>query len=81
MMVLQPDTDGCLPIAVSFNDFWLTRGHKSLIGIGAVIDILTGLVMDTHVLSLLCQIYPTTGANVKREKPNEYEQWMQEHKD
>ncbi|KAK3701973.1 hypothetical protein RRG08_017863 [Elysia crispata] len=78
---LQPDADNCLQIAVSFDGFWLTRGHKSLIGIGAVIDILTGLVIDTHVLSLHCQICATTGAKIKKEKSNNYEQWLQEHKE
>ena len=52
-----------------------------MIDIGAVIDILTGLVIGTHVLSLHCQICATTGAKIKKEKPNIYEQWLQEHKE
>ena len=33
----------------------MTRGHKSLYGIGCVVDVVTGLVIDLAVLSLHCQ--------------------------
>ncbi|GFX73707.1 uncharacterized protein TNCV_4290231 [Trichonephila clavipes] len=33
-------------LSVSFDGTWLTRGHTSLIGVGCVIDMLTGYVVD-----------------------------------
>ncbi|GFT10850.1 uncharacterized protein TNCV_1944711 [Trichonephila clavipes] len=33
-------------IDVTFDGTWLTRGHSSQIGLGCVIDLLTGFVMD-----------------------------------
>ncbi|XP_005091180.1 uncharacterized protein LOC101848798 [Aplysia californica] len=72
--------DGVLDIAVSFDGSWLTRGHKSLIGIGCVIDVLTGLVLDSHVLSLHCQTCATTGQWKKTNTPLAYDAWLTEHK-
>ncbi|GFS07561.1 hypothetical protein ElyMa_001252300 [Elysia marginata] len=54
----------------------MTRGHSSLIGIGCIIDTLTGLVLDAHVLSQHCQTCATSGEWVKRETPHRYEQWL-----
>ena len=48
------DKDGILDIAVSFDGSWHTRGHSSSQGLGAVVDILTGLVIDYEVLSNNC---------------------------
>ncbi|GFW32164.1 uncharacterized protein TNCV_2601901 [Trichonephila clavipes] len=38
-------------LSVSFDGTWLTRGHTSLIGVGCVIDMLTGYVVDFEVMS------------------------------
>ncbi|GFN94321.1 hypothetical protein PoB_002082700 [Plakobranchus ocellatus] len=76
---LQAEEDAILNISVSFDGSWLTRGHKSLIGIGCVIDVLTGLIIDGHVLSLHCHVCAQTGASIKRETPHRYEQWRQDH--
>ena len=65
--------DDIIDISVSFDGSWLTRGHKSLIGIGCVIDVLTGLILDGHVCSLHCHICAQSGAFVKRETPHRYE--------
>ncbi|GFX03217.1 uncharacterized protein TNCV_1701011 [Trichonephila clavipes] len=37
-------------LSVSFEGTWLTRGHTSLIGVGCVIDMLTGYVVDFEVM-------------------------------
>ncbi|GFT52485.1 uncharacterized protein TNCV_14641 [Trichonephila clavipes] len=37
-------------LSVSFHGTWLTRGHTSLIGVGCVIDMLTGYVVDFEVM-------------------------------
>ncbi|GFW44034.1 uncharacterized protein TNCV_997991 [Trichonephila clavipes] len=38
-------------LSVSFDGTWLTRGQTSLIGVGCVIDMLTGYVVDFEVIS------------------------------
>ncbi|GFU51042.1 uncharacterized protein TNCV_2757151 [Trichonephila clavipes] len=45
---------GVLDITVSFDGSWQKRGYKSLYGIGVVIDLLTGLVIDYEILSKYC---------------------------
>ena len=42
-------------IAVSFDGSWMTRGHKSHIGVGFVIDCETGFILDYQVLSNICR--------------------------
>ncbi|KAK3802707.1 hypothetical protein RRG08_001969 [Elysia crispata] len=53
---LDVNDEDIIDISVSFDSSWLTRGHKSLIGIGCVIDVLTGLITDGHMSNLHCQI-------------------------
>ena len=48
------DDNGVLDIAVSFDEEWQKRGQSSHIGIGSVIDMLTGLPIGFHVLSNFC---------------------------
>ena len=76
---LDVGEEDIIDISVSFDGSWLTRGHKSLIGIVCVIDVLTGLILDGHVCSLHCHICAQSGAFVKRETPHSYERWRQEH--
>ena len=47
--------DGVLNLGVSYDGSWAKRGHTSKIGVGAIIEIMTGLVVDYHVMSLYCQ--------------------------
>ncbi|GFR62329.1 hypothetical protein ElyMa_001869100 [Elysia marginata] len=77
---LQLEGNDVLDISVSYDGSWLTCEHKSLIGIGCVIDVLTGLVIDGHVLSLHCHICARTGTKIKRETPHRYDDWFQQHK-
>ena len=46
--------DGIRDITVSFDGSWHKRGHTSLYGIGVVVEITTGLVLDYVVLSKYC---------------------------
>ena len=39
-------SDEIINIVVSFDGSWLARGHISRYGIGAVIDVVTGHVID-----------------------------------
>ena len=43
-----------LDISVSFDGTWMTRGHTSMYGVGCVIDLLTGFVLDYTVMSKYC---------------------------
>lgn len=45
-----------IDVAVSFDGSWPKRGHTSLIGFGAVVDILTGLVVDFELVSKYCHM-------------------------
>lgn len=49
MLGVLPDENGILDVDVSFDGSWLTRGHKSHIGIGTVIECNTGLVLDSEI--------------------------------
>ena len=63
------DVNTPLDIAVSFDGTWLTRGHSSLIGVGCVVEVITGLTLDFHVVSLHCQVCATTGESMKKNAP------------
>lgn len=63
-------------IAVSFDGSWMTRGHSSHIGVAAVIELFTGLVLDYVVFSNFC-------AGCKRgptESDPSYEAWKSSHR-
>ncbi|GFR99089.1 hypothetical protein ElyMa_004519500 [Elysia marginata] len=76
---LEVGEDYVIDISVSFDGSWLTRGHKSLIGIGCMIDVVTGLIIDGHVCSLHCHICAQAGEFIRRETPHRYKQWKQAH--
>lgn len=68
------DIDGKLNIDVSFDGTWLSRGHKSHIGAGFVIDLSSGIVVDYKILSNYCNAC----ASMKKKKDEEnFEQWRQ----
>lgn len=72
------DNDSVIDISVSFDGSWLTRGHSSNIGVGCVVDILTGLCIDLHVMSTYCQ---KCDMNERKFKDNEnaYKEWFVKH--
>ena len=47
--------DNVIDVTVSFDGSWMTRGHSSLYGIGCVVGVVTGLVLDYAVMSRYCQ--------------------------
>lgn len=54
----------------------MTRGHSSHIGVGAVVELFTGYVLDYVVLSnfcLGCEVGPKPGSEF-------YEQWREAHR-
>lgn len=73
------DCDGILNLGVSFDGTWHRRGHSSLYGIGCVIDILTGLVIDYIVLSKYCHMCEVSKEELNPESP-EFHIWYESHK-
>ena len=70
---------GIIDIAVSYDGTWHTRGHSSKLGVACVIDLLTGICIDYHVMSKYCQKCETTGKKMEELGPNAYEVWFREH--
>ncbi|KAH9372086.1 hypothetical protein HPB48_017427 [Haemaphysalis longicornis] len=63
-------------IDVTYDGTWMTRGHSSHIGVGCVIELYTGLVLDHCVLSNYCQgcaVGPKPG-------DGNYEERLEKHK-
>lgn len=67
-------------IGVSYDGTWMKRGHTSKYGLGLVIDILTGLVLDFEIMSKYCSICEKTERKMDVAS-DEYKQWYQSHKD
>ena len=76
-MGVKPDMHGVLNIGVSFDGTWQKRGHSSHNGAGAVIDLLTGLPIDSETLSNFCYKC-TVGPN---ETDSNYAEWFEKHKE
>ena len=59
--------------AVSFDGTWFKRGFTSLIGVVFVISIVTGEVLDYHVLSKTCQKCALKKAQCEEDET--FEEW------
>ncbi|GFX79278.1 uncharacterized protein TNCV_695901 [Trichonephila clavipes] len=57
----------------------MERGHSSLIGVGCVIDMLTGYVVDFEVMSKLCR-HCSVGKNKLDQSSAEFSIWYEGHK-
>lgn len=69
------DIDNPGNIAVSYDGSWMTRGHTSHIGVGTVIELFTGLVLDYVVLSNFC-----AGCERAPDKNDPaYQSWTESH--
>ncbi|GFO14797.1 hypothetical protein PoB_004130200 [Plakobranchus ocellatus] len=66
--------------AGSYDGSWMTLGHTSHMGLGCVIDVMTGLVIDHHMMSTFCHTCATTGAWMKDQQPARFDAWMEEHR-
>ena len=72
-MGVHPDASGILDIDVSYDGAWQRRGHSSHNGMGAVIDLITGLPLDFEILSNFC-----LKCKIAAEKPEDPE-WKAKH--
>ena len=73
---VQPDEHGVLDIRVSYDGSWQKRGHTSHNGTGAVIEPLTGLLIDFKVLSNFCQ-----KCKMAQQSEEDTDNWMLRHKE
>ncbi|GBN18257.1 hypothetical protein AVEN_81276-1 [Araneus ventricosus] len=69
-----------IDIGVSYDGSWLTRGHTSNIGIGCVIDLMTGFVIDFEVMSKRCEECQQTELALD-EDTAEFHFWYECHRD
>lgn len=67
-------------IAVSFDGSWHKRGFTSIYGLGCVIDLLTGYVIDYEVLSKYCQQCSIAKKDLG-EKSDKFNLWFKDHKE
>lgn len=72
--------DEIMNITVSYDGTWHTRGHSSNYGIGIVIDVLTGLVLDYIILSKFCTQCSQMEAKMKGNE-QEFLIWQKKHRD
>ena len=75
------DESGVIDLTVSFDGSWMTRGHKSLYGIGCVVEVVTGLVIDFAVLSLYCQSCSCASKRCGGKDTTGFQQWHEQHTD
>ena len=71
--------DSILDLTASFDGSWMTRGHKSLYGVGCVVEVTTGLVLDLAVLSLYCQRCTYAEKLFGGTHTPEFQQWLETH--
>ena len=72
------ESDGPLELSVSYDGSWKTRGFHSLFGVGFVIEVLTGLVIDYVVCSKYCVECTLVGSKLSGD---DQVQWQELHKD
>ncbi|GFT04711.1 uncharacterized protein TNCV_334601 [Trichonephila clavipes] len=65
-------------IEVSYDGSWLKRGHTSNIGVGCVIDLLTGFVIDYEVMSKRCAECEQTKFALEEDSA-EFRVWYEGH--
>ncbi|GFW39580.1 uncharacterized protein TNCV_3187511 [Trichonephila clavipes] len=53
-----------IDVSVSYDGTWQKREHTSNLGLGIIIDILSGLVLDFEVLSKYCHNYVVAGRDM-----------------
>ena len=70
--------DSILDLTVTFDGSWMKRGHNSLYGIGCVVDVETGLVLDLTVLSLYCQRCAIARSQCQGNRAK-FAKWLESH--
>ena len=68
------EIDDKIEVGVGYYGTWMTRGHKSHVLAGFVIEMTTGFVLDFHVISNFCKACST---NRKRKTKESFEAWQE----
>lgn len=71
--------DEILDLAVSYDGSWHKRGHTSNYGVGCIIELYTGLVIDYYVLSKYCHACALAKNDLGDDSP-EFNVWFNGHK-
>lgn len=76
-----PDEDGVLDVDVTFGVSWQTRGNLSLLGVGDVIDVHLGLVLDYETLSKFSNACSRKKGELERKTitKEQFEEWCKDH--
>lgn len=76
-----PDEDGILNIDISYDGSWMKRGHTSNVGMGVIIEVCTGFVVDYEVMSRYCMMCTMKGNQLKKKKitNEEFTAWKTKH--
>ena len=74
-----PTEERIIDLAVSFDGTWMTRGHKSKYGLGCIVEIETGLVLDFVIMSLYCLSCAGAVARYGGAGTEEYKTWKAAH--
>ncbi|GFW82041.1 uncharacterized protein TNCV_771701 [Trichonephila clavipes] len=69
-----------IDVSVSYDGTWQKRGHTSNLGLGIIIDILSGLVLDFEVLSKYCHNCVIAGRDMGVDSA-EFHIWQKGHAD
>ncbi|GFX00012.1 uncharacterized protein TNCV_3080081 [Trichonephila clavipes] len=69
-----------IDVSVSYDGTWQKRGHTSNLGLGIIIDVLSGLVLDFEVLSKYCQNCVVAGRDMGVDSA-EFHIWQKGHAD
>ena len=74
------DEDGGTPwMDVSFDGTWMKRGFTSHYGIGTVIDIFTGYVIDFELLCTYCHMCEMSNERLEGMTADQQQAWQQQH--
>ncbi|GFW92967.1 uncharacterized protein TNCV_3759551 [Trichonephila clavipes] len=67
-----------IDVSVSYDGTWQKRGHTSNLGLGIIIDILSGFVLDFEVLSKYCHNCVVAGRDMGVDSV-EFHIWQKGH--
>ena len=75
------EENGVLKLDVSFDWTWMKRGHTSKVGMGVVIEIYTGFIVDYEIMCKYCFHCTVRKNQLKTKKitQEEYNKWKAEH--
>ena len=74
----EPDQNGKYQIAVSCDGTWLTRGYSSRYGVYCTMSLVTGKVLDCHIMSKYYKVCAMKGDKMDKNS-REHREWKQQH--